>query len=96
MILLVDDDDEVRETSADMLGELGYVVIQASNAIDALAILDQRPELQVMVTDIRRQNLKVILMSGYFTPQIIKRRFLQKPFRTHELDQAIQAELCGS
>jgi YesN/AraC family two-component response regulator len=45
---------------------------------------------------IRRKNLKVILVSGYFTPQIIQRRFLQKPFRTHELDQAIQAELCSN
>jgi CheY-like chemotaxis protein len=112
MILLVDDDDEVRETSADMLGELGYNVIQASNGIDALAILDETPDLQVMVTDIRmpgmsglelsdlartrRNNLKVILVSGYFTPQVIERRFLQKPFRTHELDQAIQAELCSN
>lgn len=112
MILLVDDDDEVRETSADMLGELGYSVVQASNGADALAILDETPELQVMVTDIRmpgmsglelsdlartrRKNLKVILVSGYFTPQIIQRRFLQKPFRTHELDQAIQAELCSN
>jgi CheY-like chemotaxis protein len=112
MILLVDDDDEVRETSADMLGELGYAVIQASNGPDALVILDKTPELQVMVTDIRmpgmsglelsdlardrRKNLKVILVSGYFTPQTIQRRFLQKPFRTHELDQAIQAELCSN
>jgi CheY-like chemotaxis protein len=112
MILLVDDDDEVRETSADMLGELGYNVVQASNGVEALAILDETPELQVMVTDIRmpgmsglelsdlarirRKNLKVILVSGYFTPQIIQRRFLQKPFRTHELDQAIQAELCSN
>ena len=109
MILLVDDDDDVRETSADMLGELGYEVVQASNGDEALAILDQRPDLEVMVTDIRmpgmsglelsdlarrrRTDLKVILISGYFVPQPIVRRFLQKPFRTHELDQAIQAEL---
>ena len=109
MILLVDDDDDVRETSADMLGELGYDVIQASNGHDALTILDQRPDLSVMVTDVRmpgmsglelseaarerRKDLKVILVSGYFVPQPIVRRFLQKPFRTHELDQAIQAEL---
>lgn len=109
LILLVDDDDDVRETSADMLSELGYTVIQASNGTDALAILDQRPELDLMVTDIRmpgmsglelaeaaravRNDLKVILVSGYFVPQPIMRRFLQKPFRTHELDQAIQAEL---
>ena len=109
MILLVDDDDDVRETSADMLGELGYDVIQASNGQDALAILTQYPDLEIMVTDIRmpgmsglelsdyardiRKDLKVILVSGYFVPQPIMDRFLQKPFRTHELDQAIRAEL---
>lgn len=109
LILLVDDDDDVRETSADMLGELGYNVIQASNGQDALLILNQHPELELMVTDIRmpgmsgleladaaravRNDLKVILVSGYFVPQPIMRRFLQKPFRTHDLDEAIQAEL---
>ncbi len=111
MILLVDDDDDVRETSADMLGELGYNVIQASGGAEALAILETLPDLHLMVTDIRmpgmsgleltdaaraiRKDLKVILMSGYFLPQPVKRRFLQKPFRSHELDQAIQDELQG-
>ena len=42
---------------------------------------------------VRRETLKIILISGYFTPQKVERRFLQKPFRTHDLDQAIQAEL---
>ena len=92
-----------------MLEELGYVVVQASSGPEALAAIDMRPELSVMVTDIRmpgmsglelsdlarkrREDLKIILVSGYFLPQPIQRRFLQKPFRTHELDQAIQAEL---
>lgn len=109
MILLVDDDDDVRETSADMLEELGYQVVQAASGAEALSMLESRPELEVMVTDIRmpgmsglelsdlarsrRTDLKIILISGYFLPQPIQRRFLQKPFRTHELDQAIQAEL---
>ena len=111
MILLVDDDDDVRGTSADMLEELGYEVVQASSGQEALCVLDSRPDLEVMVTDIRmpgmsglelsdiargrRCDLKIILISGYFLPQPIQRRFLQKPFRTHELDQAIQAELCA-
>ena len=111
MILLVDDDDDVRETSADMLAELGYSVLQAASGVEALQMLDTVPDLEVMVTDIRmpgmsgielsdlardrRRDLKVILMSGYFLPQPIQRRFLQKPFRTHELDQAIQAEIHG-
>ena len=109
MILLVDDDDDVRETSADMLEELGYSVVQASSGAEALDVLEKRPDLAVMVTDIRMPgmsglelsdlarhrhcDLKIILISGYFLPQPIQRRFLQKPFRTHELDQAIQAEL---
>ena len=111
MILLVDDDDDVRETSADMLEELGYQVVQAASGEEALSMLDSRPDLEVM-TDVRmpgmsglelsdlarsrRTDLKIILISGYFVPQPVARRFLQKPFRTHELDQAIQAELSAA
>ena len=92
-----------------MLQELGYQVVQAASGPEALALLDDYPDLDVMVTDIRmpgmsglelsdlaggrRNDLKIILMSGYFKPQLTQRRFLQKPFRTHDLDQAIQAEL---
>ncbi len=108
MILIVDDDDTVRETSADMLQELGYDVRQANSGARALAMLEQTG-FDVMVTDIRmpgmsglelsdlasdrHANLKIILMSGFFRPQTLHRRFLQKPFRTVELDAAIQAEL---
>ena len=109
MILLVDDDDTVRETSADMLQELGYTVMQAASGPQALDMLEAHPGFDVMVTDIRMPGmsglelsdmaadrhaaLKIILISGYFLPQVINRRFLQKPFRTYELDQAIRAEM---
>ncbi len=108
MILLVDDDDTVRETSADMLQELGYEVRQADSGASALAMLEENG-FDVMVTDIRMPgmsglelsdlaadrhgNLRIILMSGYYQPQQLHRRFLQKPFRTLDLDQAIRAEL---
>lgn len=107
--MLVDDDDDVRVTSADMLEELGYRVMQASSGFEALKMLDRNPDLEVMVTDVRmpgmsglelstlagarRRDLKIILISGYFMPQPIQRRFLRKPFRTNELDAAIRAEL---
>ena len=92
-----------------MLEELGYRVMQAASGFEALEKLEENPDLEVMVTDIRmpgmsglelsdlagkrRQDLKIILISGYFLPQPIQRRFLQKPFRTHDLDAAIRAEL---
>lgn len=111
-VLLVDDDDYVRETSADMLEELGYQVMRAANGQEALQQLATHPDLAVMVTDVRMpgmsglelsdvaaakyRSLKIILMSGYFAPQPIFRRFLRKPFQTVELDEAIRAELaCG-
>ena len=109
MILLVDDDEAVRETSAEMLQELGYTVVQATNGHAALGVLDRQDGVEVMVTDVRMpgmsglelsdiaarrfQDLRVILISGYFLPQPISRRFLQKPFRIRELDEAIRAEL---
>ena len=108
----MDDDNDVRETSADMLEELGYRVMQAASGPEALDKLVENPDLKVMVTDIRmpgmsglelsdlagtrHSGLKIILISGYFLPQPIQRRFLQKPFRTHDLDAAIRAELCSA
>lgn len=108
-ILVVDDDPDVREVSSIMLEDLGYTVLQAGCGNEALAMLDEHPDLSVMVTDIRmpgmsglelsdiatlrRRDLGVVLMSAYFQPQLIERRFVQKPFRTHELDAAIRAEL---
>jgi len=109
IVLLVDDDEDVRETSAEMLEELGYVVLQAESGAEALSIMDQQQPLDVLVTDVRmpgmtglelsaaamarRENLRVILISGFFRPQALTCRFLQKPFRTHDLDAAIRAEL---
>ena len=76
-----------------MLEELGYRVMQAANGHEALHRLEENPDLEVMVTDIRmpgmsglelsdvagerHRDLKIILISGYFLPQPIQRRFLQ-------------------
>ena len=108
-VLLVDDDEDVRETSAEMLEELGYVVLRAESGQEALSIMETDQQLDILVTDVRmpgmtglelsaeavarRQGLRVILVSGFFRPQALTCRFLQKPFRTHELDAAIRAEL---
>lgn len=84
MILLVDDDVDVRETSAEMLQDLGYDVVQAADGNEALGLLGQHDKVDVMVTDIRMpgisglelsaiasrrfRDLKIILISGYFFP----------------------------
>lgn len=108
-ILVVDDDRDVREILAETLIEFGYDVLQAESGAEALAMLGNGRQIGMMITDIRmpgmtgvelaerareyHADLKILLMSGYFTPQPIGQRFLKKPFHMHELASAVQAEL---
>ncbi len=108
-ILVVDDDEEVREILAETLLEFGYAVLQASSGDEALGVLGGRNDIQMLITDVRMpgmsgleladlarrrdSKLKVILISGYFMPQPIGQRFLKKPFHMQELASAVRAEL---
>jgi PAS domain S-box-containing protein len=49
--LLVDDDDMVRMSTADMLAELGFVVLEASSAEEALRLVERGEHFDVLVTD---------------------------------------------
>lgn len=49
--LLVDDEELVRTSTADMLADLGYTVIEASAAEEALKLLEQGLRPTIVVTD---------------------------------------------
>jgi CheY-like chemotaxis protein len=51
-ILLVEDDLDLRETSAAALAQLGYRVLQASDAQQALKVLAERSDVALLFTDI--------------------------------------------
>ena len=51
-VLLVEDDDGVRATTADMLTELGYAVLDACDADHAVAILESGVTLDLLFTDV--------------------------------------------
>ncbi len=51
-ILVVEDDDDVRAHSVDILRELGYRVIAAPDGPSALRILESEPEVRLLFTDI--------------------------------------------
>ena len=81
LALVVDDEDLVRASTADMLAELGYDVIEASCAEDALTLLDGPAAVDVLVTDhmmpgmtgvelaravrASRPRTNVLIISGY-------------------------------
>ncbi len=51
-MLLVDDEDEVREALAEMLASHGHTVLTATGADEALARLDAEPDLDLVLTDL--------------------------------------------
>jgi CheY-like chemotaxis protein len=53
VILVVEDEPFVRLDAIDMLTSAGYRVIDAANADEAIAILEARRDIRVVVTDIQ-------------------------------------------
>ncbi len=81
LVLLVDDDDGVRSSSAELLRELGYAVVEARSGPHALEILQANAGIGLMVADYAmpgmngaeliekargvRPGLKAIVATGY-------------------------------
>jgi signal transduction histidine kinase len=51
VVLLVDDEDLVRASTADMLSEMGFQVIESHSGEDALLRLSKTPHIDLLVTD---------------------------------------------
>lgn len=80
-VLVVDDEAAVRKLSAEMLGMLGYAVHEADGAAAALRLLDARPDIALLFSDVlmpeldgrqlaamalqRRPGLPVLFTSGH-------------------------------
>jgi PAS domain S-box-containing protein len=52
MILVVEDDDDVRASTTEMLRDLGYTILEASNAQRGLQLLDSHQEIHLLFTDV--------------------------------------------
>ncbi len=81
LILVVEDEDAVREALAAQLRDQGYRVLAAADGIAALEILDQNPDISILISDLimprmgghelaqiaakHRPGLHFIFMSGY-------------------------------
>ena len=52
VILIVEDEPLVRLAAATVMEEAGYTVIEASNADQAIGLLEKHPEITILFTDI--------------------------------------------
>ncbi len=84
LVLVVDDDDAVRATTADVLAGLGYGVLQAPNGKVALDLLESDRTIDLVLTDVvmsgmsgpdlarevraSRPLLPIVFISGYADP----------------------------
>lgn len=87
IVLVVEDDEKVRNVTVDVLRELGYTVVHARSGEDALLQLGLQPKIDLLVTDIvmpgmtgrvladqameLRPALKVLFMTGYSRNAVI-------------------------
>ncbi|WP_250528419.1 response regulator [Caballeronia sp. GAWG2-1] len=85
-VLLVDDEDGVRILIAEILRDAGYAVIEASNGVEGLEVLQSGVRIDVVITDIgmprmngvemieqarkSHPDLKVLFITGYAQQQV--------------------------
>ena len=72
VILVVEDDPDVRTIADQMLSSLGYRVLQAVDGPSALAVLDSTPEIELVLTD-------VVLPRGMRGTDIAREAKLRRP-----------------
>jgi len=86
-VLVVDDDHAVRATTAALLAEVGYHVLEAGNGGEAMEVLEEEQPIHVLLTDVvmpgmtgpelarwgrqRFPNLAVVFISGYSDPDAL-------------------------
>ena len=56
VILIVEDDDEVRKISAALIQEIGFACILARSGCEALAILSAGERIDILFTDVLLRN----------------------------------------
>jgi PAS domain S-box-containing protein len=103
-VLLVEDEDDIRENTAELLRIMGYEVLEAASAEAALALLDRQPD--IVLTDLQlpgmggealahtaRQRLpraRIVFMSGASHASDAADALLPKPYDAGQLQALLE------
>ncbi|WP_029648130.1 CHASE3 domain-containing protein [Methylocystis sp. SB2] len=94
LILVVEDEDRMRSIAVAMFQDLGYSVLAAGSAVEALALINANPDIDLLFTDIvmpdmngralaeealrRRPDLKVVFTTGFSRNAVIHNGVLDR------------------
>lgn len=105
VVLVVDDEAMVRMLAVDLFEEMGCEVLEAGSAYEALARLEQRPDVSLMFTDCRMPgmsgpeladvaakrwpNLRIVLVTGYHNMQAPGWPVVWKPYDARTIERVV-------
>jgi CheY-like chemotaxis protein len=111
LVLIVDDDEDVLQMTADILEALGYHVLTARTGLEAVEQLHRNSQISVLFTDIRmpgiggeelagiaatiRPDIRVVFTSGFGRPRG-NSEFVRKPYRTTDLIRVLPPQPLAS
>ena len=106
VMLVVEDNPMSRATAVEIFQELGFAVFDAYNGHHALALLEARPQIDLLFIDVRmpgmsgpelaeavrgrRPEIKVVLTSGYVGEEDVPEGFPFVP-KPWRMDQVARA-----
>jgi CheY-like chemotaxis protein/two-component sensor histidine kinase len=121
IILVVEDEEVIRDLTKKCLEMIGYRILTAPNAVEAMPLFGQhQTDIRLLLVDIKLEGmsgvellkelrqkkpaLKVLIMSGVIGHESVHDliqmdgcQFIQKPFTTTQLAQAVRQSLtCSS
>ncbi|HEX4487009.1 MAG TPA: response regulator, partial [Terriglobales bacterium] len=89
-ILVVDDEEPIREIVSSMLGTANYACRQAASGVEALALLESGEEFELMLTDLNMDK-----MDGTQLLERSKERFPEMPVimvtAVHDISVALRS-----
>ncbi len=87
-VLIVDDDDAVREVLSSALTHFGHKAYKASNGAEAIDVLRANPEIEIVILDLRmpvmtgrevcplikdmRPDIEIIISSGFVDELVLR------------------------
>ncbi len=105
VVLVVDDEPLVRGMTADLLEELGYEVVEAADGAQALAMLEERPDVFLLFSDCRMPgmsgpelaktaterwpHLRVVLATGFHDMRTPNFPTILKPFDYRAMERVV-------